>query len=111
MSQVGTELPVEDGIATYGRVKATISFVISCVFATCLIGGSILSFTSNNRDPNQSKLVPVGLGVLGCLILICGIAYLIFVMTNKHAAIDSALSSQRSYNRDYGYNPGINIRL
>ncbi len=179
MSSVNKDSPVVEGIATYGRVKATIAFSVSCVVAICLMGIGVMSYLSNKKNPDQNKSITgtvtqinfcdrngcnviieyedggikktlttttrgniqpgdvitvsqgisnlgaICIGICGCLILFCGISYLTFVMTNKYAAIDSAMSSQRSYSYGpqygpyygprygprYGYNPGINIRI
>jgi hypothetical protein len=153
--------PIVEGIASYGRVKATIGFSFSCLFATSLLAAGIFSFVQNKK-PREIKgtvvsvdycsrndckvtikymendlenriqvsasrnvkvgdtisttqgigrLGSIGLVCVGIILLICGLVYLKYVLNNKYAAIDSAMSSHRSYGYGYGYNPGLNIRL
>lgn len=156
--------PIEDGIASYGRIKATMAFSVSSLIATSLIIGGILSFMSSRKNKEEDKygtvvninycnqnncnvtvkyiennietqkqmtasrnvkigdsikisntLGPfgsIGLICVGIILIICGSVYLYYVLNNKYAAIDSAISSQRYYGPyGYGYNPGINITL
>jgi hypothetical protein len=102
MSSSSIDSAVSDGLEAYGKVKATISVIISIVFAVILMCIGWSAYNSKKQNVNNKKNTgnPILLCGIGIAILVGGILYYRYIMSNKYAAIENAVG----YNR-FGYNP------
>jgi len=113
-SSSNTDSVVSDGLEAYGKAKATISVIVSIVFAVIFMCIGWAAYRSNKQNVNVGKKTgnPILLCGIGIAILVGGVLYYRYVMSNKYAAIENAVGYNRFGYNPYGYNSGlVNIRL
>ena len=113
-SNSNTDSAVSDGLEAYGKVKATISVIVSIVFALIFMYIGWVAYRSNKQNMNvgKKKSNPILLCGVGLAILVGGVLYYRYVMSNKYAAIQNAVGYNSFGYNPFGYNSGLlNMRL
>lgn len=113
MSSSNTDSIVSDGLEAYGKAKATISVIVSIVFAVIFMCIGWAAYRSNKQNVNVGKKSnPILLCGIGLAFLVGGVLYYRYVMSNRYAAIENAVGYNPIGYNPYGYNSGlVNIRL